>query len=182
MSWHTSAIVIKGQIGRQPERLLETLGFPKARLEKNISFDEADSSSLLGKAVTVIGDWTVIFDPKAFGLFDANSAPGDGFWPLSFERRLDALSKHVEVVFGFLLEGTSDTHAFSYHADGIRRRCFLFQQGNPIIDIGVPIEAEKAAFEESDDMEQRIFLIAEKLGVQLFHDPKLQYGLCSFDS
>jgi len=178
MSWNTSAILIKSRIGDQPEKLFEALGFPNAKLVRSISFDEAGSGSLPGRALAVTKDWTAIFDPQAFGLF-ANIRIADGFLPAMLEQRLAALSRQAEV-FSFMLAGTSSTAAFTHFVGGLRVRCLLMQEGASAIDIGTPGEIEAAVLAQEPDMEEAIFSIAEKLGFDLFADPHPQYSLFSF--
>jgi hypothetical protein len=178
MSYNTSAVLIKSKVGEQPERLFEALGFPNAKFVRSVSFDEATSNHLPGRALAVSKNWTAIFDPEAFGLF-VDAPIADGFLPASLEQRLAALSRQAEV-FSFMLAGTSSTAAFTHFLGGTRVRCLLMQEGAPAIEIGTPGEIETAVMAEDPDMEDAMFSIAERLGFDLFAEPHPQYSLFSF--
>jgi hypothetical protein len=178
MSWNTSAILIKSGVGEKAEKLFEILGFPNAQFVRHISFDEASSDRLIGRALAVSNGWTVIFDPKAFGLF-ANAQIADGYLPQSLELRLARTSLYYEV-FAFMLAGTSSTAAFTHFVGGSRVRCLLMQEGTPAIDLGAPSEIETAVMAEESDMESAVLTIAERLGFDLFAEPPPRYSLFSF--
>lgn len=165
-------------MGENPARLLEVLGFPNAKFERTISFSEAGSSNLTGRALAVTEDWTAIFDPQAFGIF-VGAPTADGFLPAILERKLAVLSREAEV-FSFMLAGTSDTAAFTHFVGGARTRCLLMQEGAPVINIGTPSAVEMAVMSENPDMEDAMFSLAQRLGFDLFAEPSPQYSLYSF--
>lgn len=180
MGWNTSAVLIKASIDDTAEQFLEWLGFPNSRFVRTVSFDEAASADLPGRAMGACKEWTAIFDPEVFGLF--SGAPvADGFLPASFEQALAELSQQAEV-FCFMLASTSDTAAFAHFSGGQRLRCLLKQEGLAVIDKGEPSESESAAMFENTDMEEAVFALAGHLGFDLFAEPQPSYSLFSFGS
>ncbi|RYG62960.1 hypothetical protein EON80_22130 [bacterium] len=182
MSWNTSAILINSRIGETPEQCFAALGAETGESEGNISFDEASSLSLGGRAIAVVEDWTIIFDPFMFRtLYMDSEGESKGIWPFELENRLQELSTGHEVV-SFLIFGTSDTFGFAHFQGGEQSRCFLFQEGAALKQIGTVSAEEELAFAQNPgDEEQAILSLVEKLSVSWDQIAAAEFALFQFD-
>lgn len=165
MSWHTAGIAFKIQDGISDQELFGILGLTLGAAKGEVSFDEASSSMVEGRAVGSSGGWILVFDPM---MFLSPTAPPDDFgnsmWTAELESRMIQASERADV-FGFLLEGASGTAGFSLYSRGERRRLLMTQEDQVVFDIGDVLDEEKVAFAEEDDTEQRVLILAEKLGL-----------------
>lgn len=165
MSWHTSAIVIESDHHDRGPALLAELGFPGKSEVGEVNGDEAGGGDLAGRAMTVVSGWTIIWDPMMFAPEDLSNLDGmmrDGIWAPAVERTLARLSENSKV-YSFLAEGASDTNGFAWYVQGQRRRVWLSQAGEILLDDGAILPEESEAQKEEPYDEQRLFLLMEKL-------------------
>lgn len=165
MSWHTSALVIEGDHGGRGSALLAELGFPGRSEVGEVDGDTAGSGDLGGRAMAVVSGWTIIWDPMMFIPDDLNDLEGmmkDGLWAPAVERTLARLSENAKV-YSLLAEGASDTNGFAWYVKGERRRVWLSQAGEVVLDTGALLPEESEARKEEPYDEQRLFLLMEKL-------------------
>jgi hypothetical protein len=161
MSWHTSALLIEGdQIQRGPA-LFEDLGFPGLAAVSEVNGEEAGSGGLPGRALGLIRDWTMVFDPWMF-IAPGSHVPKGHMWSAELETALLTLSQGRRIYF-FIAEGVSATHGFAWYAQGQRTRIYMCQEGTAIMEDGEPLPEEMEARSEEPDEEQRLFLVMEKL-------------------
>jgi hypothetical protein len=169
MSWHTSAISIEGDQAQRGPALFADLGFPGLTAVSEVSGEEAGSGGLPGRALGLIREWTMVFDPWMFVAPDA-SVPKGHMWSAQLETALLTLSESRRIYF-FITEGVSATHAFAWYAQGQRTRRCVWQDGTVVMEDGEPLPEEIQAMSEEPDEEQRLFLIMEKLtGVSMVDD------------
>jgi hypothetical protein len=181
MSWHTSAIFLNSHCGKGAVSCFSYLGLPGARFVRNISFDDAASNRIEGRAIAVVDRWTVVFDPLMFmTLANAQGVSSEGIWPVVLESRLRGLSNKWEIV-SILLEGSSGSYGFARFAGGAQVRCFLRQSGQSIIDLGAPSEAERQAFADHADEEAAVLTLAQGLTVSLAELSAAEFSLYEFD-
>jgi len=165
MSWHTSGIAVKSIGALTDEKFLSMLGLGPLTPGEEVDFDEAGSSDIEGLAIGKCGEWALAFNPSMFLSGSGSSADWrNSMWPPALEKRLIGVSKDFPV-FGLILEGTSGTADFSFYRSGKRERCFMVQEGKTVFEQGQSLKEEKEAFSEESDPEQRILLLAEKLGL-----------------
>ncbi|MDX1555509.1 MAG: hypothetical protein R3212_05735 [Xanthomonadales bacterium] len=165
MSWHTSAIVIQGDHGGRGPALLAEIGFPGKSEVGEVNGDEAGSGDLAGRAMAVVSGWTIIWDPMMFVPEDLSSLDGmmqDGIWAPAVERALARLSQNSKV-YSFLAEGASDTNGFAWYVHGERKRVWLSQAGQVVLNAGAILSDESEAQKEEPYDEQRLFVLMEKL-------------------
>lgn len=163
MSWHANAVLIHADYKGKYEELLTHLGFTGVDEADEIDFDEASSSSNDGVAVATVDGWTVLWGGMA--MFSVN---------------LSEVSKKADA-FELILEGCSGTAGFTWHSKGKIVREFLAQVGENIKDEGEPFPFEKDAF-ASDDHEQAVLEIMEKLTPSLERQSKATYTLFDVDA
>lgn len=174
MSWHTSGIGLKVKEQLTDHQLFELLGIKSGKAKGTISFDEAGTSMIEGRAIGVSGDWMMIFDPMMFITPTSELEDfGNTMWDRHFEKRLIQASKKADI-FGFILEGTSGTAGFSFYSQGTCKRVLLVQEDQIVVEVGSPIQEEKAVFEEETDSEQRVLLLAERIGFDFSSDRQME--------
>jgi hypothetical protein len=162
MSWHTSAIVVEGDHVAGATEFLARLGFPGLTRTGEVSGDVAGSSDLQGRAVGVVRGWTLFWDPMMFIPADARGVFEDSIWSAQVDRVLAELSC-TNRIYSFLTEGTSSTHGFSWYAGGNRRRMRLWQEGEIVLEDGLPLPEEGSVVVEDWDEEGRLFMLLEAL-------------------
>src|SRR3990172_5185919 len=138
MSWHTSVLAIEGDHLDRAAELLRDLGFPSLTLVGEVDGDGAGSSSLSGKAVGLVQNWTLVWDPMMFISDDPSGVFEDSIWSSQLESRLRALSSAGRV-YSLLTEGASSTHGFAWYRQGRRERLWLWQEGAIVLDDGPPL-------------------------------------------
>jgi hypothetical protein len=147
MSWHASAILIRGDHTADIVGLLESLGLPGAEPGGRVSLDEAASLDNEGVAVGAGHGWTALWGGLALFAVD-----DDG---------VAELAKTADV-FQMMLEGASDTAGFSWWVGGKRVRDWLVQAGESVKNAGKKLPQEKAAF-AGRDHEQAVLNLMERL-------------------
>ena len=183
MSWHTSAIFIEEREPTDFGLLLGQLGFPDGVPSGTVDFEEATSSMASGKSVAHVGGWTVICDPMFFVSLDsleAGDAPmQSGLWSASLDAALREKSANGGRVFGFVTEGASGTHGFTWYENGDLTRAYLYQEGQIVFDEGSPLSAESDIHES--DQEQRILLLMERLCVRFADLDGVEFQVFEFE-
>jgi hypothetical protein len=164
MSWHTGAILIRGDHSADVVGLLETLGMPGAEPGGPISRDEASSSSNAGVAVGTGHGWTALWGCLPI-------------WGVS-EDGLADVARSADV-FWMLLEGASDTAGFAWWAGGRRVRDWLCQAGEDVKNEGKRLPEEKAAF-AGQDHEQGVLNLMERLTLPYEKLESIEYRLYEF--
>jgi hypothetical protein len=147
MSWHTGAILIRGDHSADVVGLLDTLGMPGAVPGEPVSLEEASSLDNEGVAVGCGHGWTALWGCLPI-------------WGVS-EDGLAAVARSADV-FWMLLEGASDTAGFAWWTGGKRVRDWLSQAGDAVKDEGKRLPPEKAAF-AGRDHEQAVLNLMERL-------------------
>lgn len=182
MSWHTSAIFIAEREPTDFASLLSDLGFRDGVSSGAIDFEEATSSVAAGKSVAHVNGWTVICDPMFFVCLDALETGGiplqTGLWSDS----LDAILREKSAnggVFGFVTEGASGTHGFTWYDKCDLRRAYLYQDGQVLLDEGKPLLAESEI--DESDQEQRLLLLMEKLCVSFATLVGVEFQMFEFE-
>ncbi|NQU22850.1 MAG: hypothetical protein HQ567_16350 [Candidatus Nealsonbacteria bacterium] len=176
MSWHTSVIFIEQRHPSDFASLLDSLGFPGGVSADIVGFEDATSSLANGKSVAHVNGWTVVCDPMFFVSLDSlesDELPTQtGLWAPTLDVVLRQMSSSGGHVFGFVTEGASGTHGFTWYEDGELRRAYLWQEGKVVINDGEPLSHEA----DMDDEEQRILHLMEKLcvGFESLADAKFQ--------
>ena len=66
-------------------------------------------------------------------------------------------------MYSLLAEGASDTNGFAWYLKGQRRRVWLSQAGEIVLEAGAVLPEESEARNEEPYDEQRLFLLMEKL-------------------
>jgi hypothetical protein len=166
MSWHTGGAAIERALATDPAAVIRSLGLGGKDTGRTVSGEEASSSSLSGRAVGTVGGWTLVWDPMLLMGDDPSGAFGEGMFPAALEAKLAALSNRGRV-FAFLMEGASGTYGYGLYAGGRRVRCWLSQEGSPVLDEGAPLPGE-SGFAHADDGEGRVLGMLEAItGVSL---------------
>jgi len=147
MSWHTNALLIRGDQTADVVGLLEALGLPGAEPGGRVSLDEAASFDNEGVAVGAGHGWTALWGGLALFAVDDNT--------------IAELSKTTDI-FQMMLEGASDTAGFSWWTGGKRVRDWLSQAGADVKNDGKPLPEEKKAF-AGRDHEQGVLNLMERL-------------------
>jgi hypothetical protein len=165
MSWNTSFIAINKDFAADLERLQHELGLPLGEPVDDISWEDATSPDVPGKALGVVSGWTIICDAMMFLDLEKGEFPAEGkIWPENIEQGLKRVSKDG-LVLGFILSGVSGTYAMTVHRDGAEVRCRLSQEGQEVIDTGIASAEEREIFKETGDEEERVFLLLERHGL-----------------
>ncbi len=102
-----------------------------------------------------------------------------GLWSTSLDAILREKSAKGGRVFGFVTEGASGTHGFTWYENGDLRRAFLYQEGQILFDEGEPLTAESEIHES--DQEQRILLLMEKLCVSFASLDGVEFRVIEFE-
>jgi hypothetical protein len=161
MSWNTSVILIRQDLSGDWPGLLETLGFRDPAPAGTVSWEEASSNSLDGKAVGVKDGWTVVWDPDGFTtVWDPEPTDDYLFWPAIVDRALKKLSRGSPAL-GLVWAGVGDAHGFAWYLDGRRPR-WRFAHGSQVDQGGQPLPEEEV-FRQTMDEEDRLFLLMGRL-------------------
>ena len=98
MSWHSSAIVMEGDHTARALEVFSLFGFPHLRQVGEVTGDEASSGHLAGKAVGLVGGWTLFWDPM---LFLHEDPPERGLWPTGVTVSRSAVSNIARACTAF---------------------------------------------------------------------------------
>lgn len=157
--------MVYGDCGTDAEACFENLRIPGTATSSYVSFDEASSPNLDGRAYASVDSWNVIIDPTMF--FDLVEDPSEkpqSVWPNNLESRFE-LNRYD--VIGILLDGASGTYGFTRHERGVRVRCWLIQGETLILDEGTPARMESEIFQAVGDPEQALLRILFQSSVDL---------------
>jgi hypothetical protein len=149
MSWHTNAVLIHSEFGKDHEQVFQAIGLEPIEIDCDVAFDDVASSSNDGIGIGFVDGWTVLFGGLSMYSIDSDN--------------LAAISQQFEV-FEMMLEGSSGTAGFSWYRDGEKVREYLIQAGEVIIDEGEPLDIEQDAF-SGGDAEDTILELMTKLTV-----------------
>lgn len=182
MSWNTTFLVQRTKSGLGKARYFSGLGLPGATEVGPISFDEAGSSVLPGKALAVIGQWTIVIDPFMFmEVANHPSFRGSSLFPIVVESRLLPSTDRAPA-YGFVTFGTSATYGFAAYENRERTRLILRQEGTTIYDEGAPI-LEGDSWSSTRDEEQLVLgLIPEITGLSFEQLEAADFTLFEFDA
>jgi hypothetical protein len=165
MSWNTSFIAINKDFSADMESLQADLCLQLSESVNEVSWEDATSPETLGKSIGIINGWTIICDSMLFMDMEGGEPPLEGrIWTPTIEDGLKSLSKDG-LVLGFILSGVSGTYGMTIHQNGESVRCRLLQEGQEIINSGVPSKEENTVFSETKDEEMRPFRLLERHGV-----------------
>lgn len=161
MSYNTAFLFSKTHRGKGKSHYFGGLGLPNGKECGDLTFDQATSLNLDGKALAVIKDWTVVIDPTLF--YEVENHPSvkePGLFPVVIESRLDGKSTSL----GAILFGNSSTYGFTYF-NKKRERLFLKSDNEIIHDIGSSTFPSDN-FNETEGGEEAIFgIIYEATGL-----------------
>lgn len=138
MSWHTNAVLIHSEFGKDLEQVFQAIGLEPIEIDCDVAFDEVASSSNDCIGVGFVDGWTVLFGGLSMYSIDSDS--------------LAEISKKFEV-FEMMLEGSSGTAGFSWYQNGEKVREYLIQAGEVIKDEGESLDIEQEAFRGGDSEE-----------------------------
>jgi hypothetical protein len=164
MSWHTNAILIKGDFSKDYPGLLAKLGLPGARAGEKVSFDDAASASNDGVAVGTAEGWTALWGNLALYMID--------------DKALARIARKADV-FQMMLEGTSGTAGFSWYTGGKMVRDWMRQEDRIVKNEGKPLAEEKKAFTRRDD-EQAVLRLLMGLTLPLNKLQAIRYRVYEF--
>jgi hypothetical protein len=164
MSWHTNAILIKGDFSKDYPGLLAKLGLQGAQAGEIVSFDDAASTFNDNVAIGAVDGWTALWGNMA--LFMING------------KALAKIAKKADV-FQMMLEGTSGTAGFSWYSGGKIIRDWMRQEGKIVKNEGKPLAVEKKAFANRDD-EQAVLHLLMGLTIPLKKLQAIQYQMYGF--
>ena len=149
MSWHTNAVLIHSEFGRDLDQVFQAIGLEPIEIDSEVAFDEVASSSNDGIGVGFVDGWTALFGGLSMYAIDSDN--------------LAAISQQFEV-FEMMLEGSSGTAGFSWYQHGEKVREYLIQADEVIKDEGEPLDIEQEAF-RGGDSEDAILDLMTKLTV-----------------
>ena len=178
MSWHTSLLFLKTDIGREPKTSLLDLGFKPGEHLGSVGGGEALSLDLPGHAVGTTAEWTIIVDPLFFvdpGRLDAER---EGVLPLTLKQKLCTMG--IEAL-ALLLEGTSGSYGLAYFKDGKEVRTWLQQEGQIIFEKGPRLAAESVIRLASADAEEMVLSMASNIGAPVDALAQIDFQLYSHD-
>lgn len=164
MSWHTNAIVIKGDYSADYPSLFEKLGLTGANRGGAVSFKEASSTFSEGVGAATVEGWTGLWGNMAL-LMISNEAVGE--------------ATKDTVAFQMILEGTSDTAGFTLWKNGKVIRQWMRQAGEMVKEEGDPLPEEKDAFADDDD-EQAVLQLLERFTLPMEKFMNAPYQMYNF--
>jgi hypothetical protein len=176
VSWHTSLLFLKTDIGREPKTCLLDLGFKPGEHLGSVGGDEALSLDLPGHAVGTAAEWTIIVDPLFFVDPGSLDAEREGVLPLTLKQKLCTM--RIEAL-ALLFEGTSDTYGFAYFVNGKQARAWLQQEGQTVFEQGGSLAMESLSRLGSLDAEEALLSIAFGLGAPVNDLEQLEFELFS---
>lgn len=164
MSWNTSFIAINKNFAGDLEHLQNEFGFSLVEVIDDLDWEEATSTDAPGKTIGFVNGWTILCDPMLFLDLENGELPAEGrMWPEAIEQGLKSVSRDG-VALGFILSGVSGTYGMTVHRDGAEVRCRLSQEGQEVIDSGIPSVEESEIFKATQDEEERVFRLLERHG------------------
>lgn len=161
MSWHAHIILIRWNQPRVPQQVVEEFQWPIVDSGKVVGFEDATSGmGATGFPIGASGDWTIISDPT-FRFVRPDR--GKGLWIPKIATALRKASAGGALVFGVLLEGSTDTRGFAVCAAGKLARFWLCQGARVVADRGTPLAAERGLFtaELQGDAEQAVLQLMQ---------------------
>jgi len=154
MSWNIHALLVQVET---PEKSYKTfiskLGIGEPTLREKASFDAA------------IDSITDVYDGVAIGSAEGwTSVWGEPSRLIVGETELTELSKKSKAYF-FMMSGFSETYYFEAWVDGSQRRKRICQAGEVFNEHGEPLPQEVLEYAETDDEEDRMFGLMDRLTV-----------------
>jgi len=162
MSWHAHVILIRWTQPREAQVVVDDFQWPIVDSGSVVGFEDATSSFQATKfPIGAAGEWTIICDPM-FRLVRPDR--GKGLWVPKIAGALRKVSADGALVFGVLLEGSTDTHGFAVCSGGKLARFWLRRQERVVANRGNSLAAERGLF--TDDLPAD----AEQSVLQLMQD------------
>ncbi len=153
MSWNINALLVKVET---PEKSYKTfiskLGIGEPKLREKVSYEEAIDSmadTMDGVAIGSAEGWTSVW--------------GDLCSLIVSQEVLAELSKKFRTYF-FWIHGISETYIFEAWIDGEQVRRRLCQAGE-VSEDGTPLPHEQTEYDKTDDEEDRMFGLMDRLTV-----------------
>ena len=182
MSWNTTFLVQRTRSGLGKAHYFAGLGLPGAKEIGIVSFDDAGSSGLPGKALAVVGDWTIVIDPFMFmEVANHPTFKGSSLLPIVVESRLLSSTERWPA-YAFVAFGASATFGFAAYEERERTRLILRQEGETIYDEGKAVLAGDVWTHEEDEEQLVLGLIPEVTGISFEELEKTQFRLFEFDA
>ncbi|MBX9789713.1 MAG: hypothetical protein K2Y37_12420 [Pirellulales bacterium] len=163
MSWYAHVILIRWNQPRPPQQVVDEFQWPIVDSGNVVGFEDATSSmDTIGFPIGASGDWTIICDPT-FRFVRPDR--GKGLWIPKIAAALRKVSAGGALVFGVLLEGSTDTHGFAVCSGGKLTRFWLRQQERVVTNRGTPLAAERGLFadELQGDAERAVLRLMEEV-------------------
>ncbi len=167
MSWYAHVILIRWTQPRLPQQVVDEFQWPVVDSGNVVGFEDATSSvQATGFPIGASGDWTIICDPT-FRFVRPDR--GKGLWIPKLAAALRKISANGALVFGVLLEGSTDTHGFAVCTAGKLSRFWLRQGARVVADRGTPLAAEHGLFtnELQSDAEQAVLRLMEEVALPM---------------
>lgn len=181
MSWNTTFLIQRTKSGLGKAHYFSGLGLPGATEVGTISFDEAGSGALPGKALAVIDQWTIVIDPFMFmEVANHPSFMGSSLFPIVVESRLLSSTDRAPA-YGFVTFGTSATYGFAAYEGRERTRLILRQEGTTIYDEGTPTLPGDSWSSDTDEEQLVLGLIPEITGLTFERLEQTEFTLFEFD-
>ena len=182
MSWNTTFLIQRTKSGLGKAHYFAGLGLPGGREAGRISFDEAGSTELPGKALAVVDQWTIVIDPFMFmEVANHRSFKGSSLFPIVVESRLIPSTDRAPA-YGFVTLGVSATYGFASYEGGKRTRLILRQEGQTIFDEGTPSLSRDAWSADVDEEQVVLGLIPEITGLSFGRLKSTEFTLFEFDA
>ena len=182
MSWNTTFLAQRTKSGLGKAHYFAGLGLPGAKEVGTVNFDEAVSSTLPGKALGVIQQWTIVIDPFMFmEVANHPSFKGSSLLPIVVESRL-LPSTDRWPAYAFVAYGTSGTYGFAAYENRRRTRLILRQEGRTIYDEGAPVFSGDAWPGDADEEDTVLGLLPEVTTISFQQLEEAEFSLFEFDA
>lgn len=165
MSWHTNAILIHADMSSDPADLFKKLGLTGEQPMPAVSFEEASSVRMTDLAVGYINGWTCLWSNMVLFFID--------------NKGVARVAESADV-FCLTLEGNSGAAGFEWWSGGVQLRKRMVVDEKVVKDEGVPPPREIEAFSQTDDDEQRVLRLMEKLTLPVQQFSEVPYSVFSF--
>lgn len=152
MSWHAGGLLVHTDASAGYSALLTRLGLHGGQATPStVSFEEATCVDMTDLAVGCVQGWTTLWSTLVLDYLDIEGVT-------SVSRTAD--------VFLMNLEGSCGFAHFAWWSRGVLVRRRLVCEGEVRVDEGDPLW-QQAVFAETDDEEERVFLLMSRLGIDL---------------
>jgi hypothetical protein len=154
MSWSVRGLLLNADWSAECPVLFKTLGLIGGRAaNRDVSFHDVPSLKT-SVAVGCVDGWTTLWSKLALDYLD----------PEAVKR----LSKTSDILM-LTWQGAVGLAEFAWWSGGSLVRWRLVCEGDVEVDVGKPLPQEARAFAETDDDEERLWVLMGELAVNPFH-------------